>query len=105
MNTAGGQLLYSSRTIEIPSTQTEIQDVPTPTLLPPTLSPATPTSEGLATSTATDDSGLTSSQDPTEENENKNRISPYTIALLPVALLLLSVLGIMIRRAARAEDR
>ena len=104
-NTAGGQLLYSSRTLKIPSTQTEIQDVPTPTLLPPTLSPATPTAEGVATSAGTDDNGSTSSQNPTDENENNNRISPYTIALLPVALLLLSVLGIMIRRASRTEDR
>ena len=105
MNTADGQLLYSSRTIKIPSTQTEIRQVPTPTLLPPTLFPATPTAEALSTLVGTDDSGPTSSQDQTDENENNNRISPYTIALLPVALLLLSVLGIMIRRAARAEDR
>ncbi len=105
-NNAGqSQLLFSNRTIKIPSTQTEIREVPTPTRLPPTLSPATPTTEALSTLAGTDDSEPTSPQDQTAENENNNRASPYTIALLPVALLLLSVLGIMIRRASRAEDR
>ena len=104
-NTGQGQLLYSTRTIKIPSTQTEIREVPTPTRLPPTFSPPTPTAEALSTLVGTDDSGPASSQDQPDENENNNQISPYTIALLPVALLLLSVLGIMIRRASRAEDR
>ena len=103
--TAEGQLLYSTRTIKLPSTQTEIQEVPTLTLLPPTLSPATPTAEGSPTLLSTDDNQSTSSQDEVDVNGNTGQISPYTIALLPVALLLLSVLGIMIRRASRAEDR
>jgi hypothetical protein len=101
----GGLLLYSTRTIKLPSTQTETQEVPTQTLLPPTLSPATPTAEVSPTLASTDDSDPTRTQVEKDVNENNDRISPYTIALLPVALLLLSVLGIMIRRASRGEDR
>ena len=96
-------LLYSSRTLELPPKQTAIQEVPTQTLLPPTLTPATPTPERLLTPASTVDSEPANSQGQTDRNETNDPISPFTMALLPVALLLLSVLGIVVRRAARAK--
>ena len=98
-------LLYSIHTLELPPKQTAIQEVATQTLLPATLTPATPTSEHLSTPTSTVDSEPTNSQGQTDRNETNNGLSPFTIALLPVALLLLGVLGVVIRRAARAKDR
>jgi hypothetical protein len=98
-------LLYSTRTLELPPKQTAIQDVPTQTLLPPTLTPATPAPERSSTPASTVDSEPADSQGQTDRNETNDRISPFTMALLPVALLLLIVLGIVIRRAAQAKDR
>ncbi len=103
--TAERILLYSTRTLELPPNQTAIQEVPTQTLLSPTLTPATATPERSSAPVSTVDSEPANSQSQTERNETNNRISPYTLALLPVALLLLSVLGIVIRRAIRLEDR
>jgi hypothetical protein len=104
-NVAERTLLYSTRTLELPPNETPIQDVLTPTLLAPTLTPATPTPEPPPTPARTADSEPTNSQDQTDRNETKNPISHLTMALLPVALLLLSVLGIVIRRANQVEDR
>jgi len=98
-------LLYSTRTLELPPEQTAIQEVPTQTLLPPTLTPATPTPERSSTPASTVDSEPANSQGQTDRDETNDLISPFTMALLPVALLLLSVLGIVIRRAARVKDR
>jgi hypothetical protein len=98
-------LLYSTRTLELAPRQTAIKEVPTQTLLSPTLTPVTPTPERSNTPASTVDSGPANSQGQTDRNETNNPLSPFTIALLPVALLLLIVLGIVIRRAARANDR
>ena len=98
-------LLYSTRTLKLPPRQTAIQEVPTQTLFPPTLTSATPTPERLKTPASTVDSEPTNSQGRRDRSETNDLISPLTIALIPVALLLLSVLGIVIRRAARAKDR
>jgi len=97
-------LLYSTRTLELPPQQTTIKEIPTQTLLPPTLIPATPTSESLPTPVSTIESEPTKSQDQTDRTETGNQISPLAMALLPVALLLLSILGIVIRRVAKAKD-
>jgi hypothetical protein len=104
-NEAETKLLYSSRTLKLPPEQAAIQEGPTPTLLPPTLTPATPTPEGSSTPASTVDSEPTNSQAQTDLNETNDRTSPFTMALLPVALLLLVVLGIMIRRVAQLKDR
>jgi hypothetical protein len=96
-------LLYSTRTLELPQEQTAVQEVVTPTLLPPTPAPATATSEGLPTQTTAVGTELADSQAPTDRSQN-NPISPFAIALIPVALLLLTALGIVIRRAARPAD-
>jgi hypothetical protein len=98
-------LLYSTRTIELPPNQISIQEVPTQKSLSPTLTPATLTPEPSPTAATTVESEPTSSQDQTDRNEGDDRISSTAMALLPVALLLLIVLGIVIRRATRAEDR
>jgi hypothetical protein len=97
-------LLYSTRTLELPPKQTTTQQAPTQTLLPPTLTPATPTLELSSTPASAVDTEPVSSPGQTDSNETNDRMSPFTIALLPVALLLLIVLGIVIRRDARVED-
>jgi hypothetical protein len=103
-DTAERTLLYSTRTLELPPAPTASREVPTQTLLPPTLTPATPTPEPL-TPVSTVDSEPTNSQGKTDGNATNGQISPFTMALLPVALLLLSVLGIMIWQSARVKDR
>ncbi len=104
-NVAERKLLYSTRTFELPSKQTAIQENPTQPLLRPTLAPATPTPERSSTPASTADSELANSQSQTDRNETNDPISPYIMALLPVALLLLGVLGFVIRRAAQVKDR
>ena len=104
-NAAERTLLYSTRTLEFPPNENPTQDTPTQTLLPPALTPATATPEPVFTPANTVNSEPTSSQGQTDRNETNNPISPLTMALVPVALLLLSVLGIMIRRANQVEDR
>jgi hypothetical protein len=102
---AARSLLYSTRTFEPLPDQTTIQGVPTQTLLPPTLTPVTPTLESSSTPANTVNSEPINSQGQTSPNATNDRTSPFTMALLPVAILLLSVLGIIIRQAARAKDR
>lgn len=97
-------LFYSVRTLELPPEQTAIEDVPTETLSSPTSTPATSTPERLLTPTASvDNQAANPSQ--MDQVETNDPISPFTMALIPVALLLLGVLGIVIRRAAQAKDR
>jgi hypothetical protein len=104
-NTAERKLLYSTRKLEIPINQSSVEEVPTQTLLPPTSAPATVTPESSSTPASTVDSERANSQGETDRDQTTDPISPYTIALLPVALLLLSVLGIVIRQAARVKNR
>ena len=98
-------LLYSIRALELPTKKTAIQEVPTQTLLSPTLTPETPTLEPSKTPVSTVDTEPTNSQGQTDRNETNDPISPFTMAVLPVALLLLGVLAIVIRRVARVKDR
>lgn len=98
-------LLYSTRMLELPRVQTETLDVPTRTPLPPTSSPNTPTPGQSSTAAATLQIESTNPLTQTASNAANSRISPFTIALFPVALLLLGVLGIMIRQVMRAKDR
>jgi hypothetical protein len=44
-------------------------------------------------------------QGPMDRVETTNSVSPFTMALVPVALLLLGVLGFIIRRANQEKDR
>jgi hypothetical protein len=96
-------LLYSTRTLELPD-QTTIQEAPTETLSSPAITAATSTPEGLLIPTAAIDD-LSDNQGQTDRVENNNPVSPFIMALLPVALLLLGVLGMVIRQANRVKDR
>jgi hypothetical protein len=98
-------LLYSTRTLELPEDQTPSEELPTQTPLPLPSSPATSTPESLLTPASTTDSEPANSQNQTDRIESNSRTSPFAIALVPVALLLFLVLGIVIRRITQAEDR
>jgi hypothetical protein len=93
---AGRGLRYSTRTLVLPEEQTTTQEAPTPTLLRPTLTPATPALAGSSTPA--------NSLVQTDRTETNDQTSPLVIALVPVALLLLGVLGIVMRQVARSRD-
>ncbi len=98
-------LFYSTRTFKLPSNPNASQETPTETLLSPTPAPATSTPKPLLTLASPVGSEPAISQDQIDRNESTGRIAPLTVALIPVALLLLGVLGMAIRRATRGEDR
>jgi hypothetical protein len=103
-NEAARALLYSTRTLELPPRQTAIPVVPTQTLLRSTLAPSTPTPEVSSTPASAVETEPANPQTETDRNESNGPISPLAMAILPVALLLLSVLGIAIR-ATQLKDR
>jgi hypothetical protein len=100
-----GNLLYTTRMLGLPTEQSTIQNVPTEVPLTPTAISPTFTPEFVSTPPSTIDRGLTEPEAQTPGDESSDPISPFIIALVPVALLLLGVLGIMLRRSARVEDR
>jgi hypothetical protein len=89
-------LLYAIRTLDLPPRQTAIQATPTPSPPSPTYTPTTPPPKRSLTPTATVDSGSARPSDP---------MTQYAMALLPAALVLLIVLGIVALRAVRAKAR
>jgi hypothetical protein len=95
-------LLYSTRTLKLPPEQAATKQVPTQTLLAPTLTPITPTPKPVLTPTATP-GNQSINQGQMDRVETTNSISPFAMALLPVALLLLGVLGIVIRRITKEK--
>jgi hypothetical protein len=97
-------LLYSFRTLDIPSKETNVQETPTETLSSPTMVPVTPTLEPLSTLTASVDN-QSANTGQTEGIETSDSPSPFIMALVPVALLLLVVLGMVVRRASQLKDR
>lgn len=106
------KLLYSMHALELSPRQTVTKAVPTPTEVPPTIAPATPTiapatptPQLSSTQASTVESVQTNTQVQANSNETNGRTSPLMLALVPVALLLLGVLGIMIRRVTRGQDR
>ncbi len=104
VDTPESTLLYSVRTLALPAKQTTTK-VPTQTLLPPTLIPATPTLDHSLIPVSTANIVSTNTPDQTDSSETDGPISPFVMALLPVALLLLSVLGIAIRRANQFKSQ
>jgi hypothetical protein len=98
-------LMYSDRTIEFPRKLTATPEGSPQTPLPPTLTPMPPTPQSSSTPPGTVVSKPANPQAPTNSNATSARTSPLTLALLSVAVLLLSVLGIVIRQAARGNDR
>ena len=97
-------LLYSTRSIDLPRIQPQTQNAATKTQVAPTTSPNTPAPENTEIAVGTPQSEPTSTPVLTD-NDAGGRISPFTIALVPVALLLLGVLGVMIRQVVRTKDR
>jgi hypothetical protein len=93
-NTAESSLVYSTRTLDLPREQAAVPGVATPTLEAQVLDPATPTPVLVSNPVNTVEG---------EPNNSGNPVSPFTLALFPVALLLLSVMGIVIWRAGRAK--
>jgi hypothetical protein len=104
-NGSAKTLLYSSLTLQLPRKQTTAQVAPTQTPLPPTLAPASLTPQPSSTPTSMVDSAPTSTPGQADGNGTNNRMTPLILVLLPVALLLLTVLGIVIQRANRIEDQ
>jgi hypothetical protein len=104
-------LLYSVHALEASAQQIATKDAPTPTQLPPTITPETPTSQQTptpqlsSTPVSTVESAATNSQGEAGGNQPSGGIPPLMLALVPVALLLLGVLGFMIRPATRNQDR
>jgi hypothetical protein len=103
-NAAERTLLFATRTLELPQKQTAIPEIPTQTLSSPTLTPATASPEPLLTAT-TSVENQSVAEGQTEPVETNDPITPFKAALIPVALLLLVVLGLVIRQAARLKDR
>jgi hypothetical protein len=97
-------LLYSTRTLELSQEQAGNQDIPTETISPSVITTVTSTPKPLLTPTASVNNQSVD-QGQMDRAPSNNPISLFTMALLPVALLLLSVLGIVMRRAARDKDR
>jgi hypothetical protein len=87
-------LLYSTRVLQLP---------PEESLAPPTANPTAPPPENLAAQPSTAVSTPASSQTQTVLAETSNRTSPVAIAVVPVALLLLGVLGFVLRKAIRSR--
>lgn len=94
-------LLYATRTLKLPLNPGPGPKVPTPTLLPSTMIPSTPTHESVPIPTGTIESASSTSQVQMDPNEPNNRLSPFTMAIVPVVLLLLSILGIVIWQTNR----
>jgi hypothetical protein len=97
-------LHYASRTLKLPQQQTAIQPVTTKELLTPTLIPATATPAQLVTPTGLVDNP-SATEDQTVHVETNSGGSPIVTAVLPVAVLLLSVMGFAIWRTARGKDQ
>jgi hypothetical protein len=98
-------LLYAIRTLNLPPRQTAIQATPTPSPPSPTYTPTTPPPKRSLTPTATVDSGSARPQGPMDRIIASDPMTQYAIALLPAALLLLTVLGIVALRAVRVKAR
>jgi hypothetical protein len=99
----GSRLLYSTHTLKLPPAETAPGDVAKQTRVPPTPVPATPTLELVSTPTSSV-GNQSPTQGPVDHVETNNPATPFTLTLIPVALLLLAVLGLVIRRATQAEE-
>lgn len=100
-------LLFAIRTLELPPRQTAIQETPTPSPPSPTreATPTTPPPKRSPTPSATGDSGSARLQSPTDRIIASDPMIQFAMALLPVALLLLTVLGLVALRAVRVKSR
>ena len=102
---AGRLLLYATRTLDLPSLQTPNQIIQPQSPPSPTYSPATPPPElSLAPATPIA-SESTRPQGTIGRTTTSDPMDPFAIALIPVALLHLSLMGILVLRAARPKAR
>jgi hypothetical protein len=102
---ADRSVLYSTRVFEAQPGQTALQQAPSQKALSPTLSPATSIPAQSSAPTSMVNTVPTRVNGEAGLNQAGSGISPLMIALVPVGLLLLGVLGFMIRQAARAEEQ
>lgn len=102
----GGEvnLLSSTRLVELSQKQTATKVPPTPTVVPLTMTPLPSTPESLAIPTNVEANSQVTPESPIDQSQGDDPGSPLVMALVPVALLLLGVLGIGIRQAARLKD-
>jgi hypothetical protein len=102
-------LLYSNRAIELSRKQTATPEISTPTPLAPASTPIPPTPMPSPTPAAAVDVELTNSQSQTdgqtEGNVTNDPLLPFTMAIVPVAVLLFIVLGIVVRGGTRGDER
>ena len=96
-------LLYATRTLDLPPKQTAIQETPTRSPPSPTHTPATPPLERSLTPAAKVDSGSARLQGPKDRINASDPMTQFAMALLPVALLLLTVLSIVALRARSGQ--
>ena len=92
-------LFFSTRTLELLPQQTS-----TEVALTPTLPAATSTPKPLSTPTTTP-GNPSATPGQAARVETDGSVSPIMMALLPVALLLLVVLGVVFRRVNQTKDR
>jgi hypothetical protein len=105
-----GQVLYTTRTLELPPGQTDGQ--PTAAASPPTEAPAAPTPtqamptvQVSATPAATVVARLVLTPAATDETSANSALTPFVMAVLPAGLLLLAVLGVAALRMVRTRAR
>jgi hypothetical protein len=98
-------LFYSMRTLDLLSGQTANQETPIQPAPSPTYTPASTPPEGSLKPIATVSSNSTQLQGPIERINTSDTLSSLTRALFPVALLLLSVMGIVVLNVARVKNR
>ena len=98
-------LLYATRTLDLPPGQTEIQETPTKSPPSPTNTAATLPPERSLTPAATVESGTAGLQGLVDRIKASDPITQFAMAFVPVALILLAVLGIVALRAIRVKAR
>jgi hypothetical protein len=97
-------VLYSTRLVELSQKQPTTKVAPTPTLLPFTMTPVASTPESSAIPTSVGGNSRVTPESGTDQNQSNDAVSPLVMALIPVTLLLIAVLGIGMRQTARLKD-
>ena len=97
-------LAFSTRRLNLVLEEPTDSGIATQTMPAPTLPAPSPTLNSETITTAVIDAQPTDSQSTAGQDEAGNQLSPYLIAIVPVALLLLTVLAIVIRRTVKNKD-
>jgi hypothetical protein len=104
------EVLYTSRTLELPPSQgdsqpTAVAPSPTEALAAPTRTEAVVAVVSTATPAATAAGALVPSPEAPGGTSTNGEFSPFLLALLPVGLLLLAVVGVASLRIIRSRPR